>query len=224
MPVSLLYVDPVKIAWDCLHNGFSYGLALSQEVEECARCRTMEKCVAISEVVSPNFTDWEIFKNERKGLCLKCSWALKTPELRTSNILLDKTKGTAVLVSAFETQEKLLNPLKIHEALTVPISGRKHLLVKVKWGEIVNDDASVPWSDGAASMLSSVKELRKDGVTTKALLNDYPPVSISRSTSNLAEFFAKWEIVKKWRGTPQLDIALKITQGKQVKEGEVKDD
>lgn len=217
MPV-MLDVDPVKIAWDALSKDFPIDVDASANIlGTCARCGTVGDSIPISSIVSPNFTDWELFQSGRSVLCLECAWAFKMPQFRTSSILLDKAANTACLLSPVQVKEKLLRPLGLEEALTVPISGRKHLLVKAKWGEVATDDGGVVWSEGAAVMLSEVTKLREGGVTTKALLYDYPPCNMFNEHFDMRDFLSLWASVKKWRGTPYFSIALKISQEKKDK-------
>lgn len=201
--------DPLRVAKHAVGQNFAHVAFLDGS---CARCRADGKILPIDTVVSRNFTAWDGLDAAAKGFCETCAWGYSDPTLRTRPILI--TVETAHVASRDELRRLLSHPLTNQQALTLPVSGKKHLLPNLEWGCVASDDGSLLWSDDAAALMTTLLTMRGIGATEKDLLTAAPPAHLLLSSyqAQARQIFSAWETMNDWRGTPYWDVAVKASR------------
>ncbi|WP_051992197.1 hypothetical protein [Mobilicoccus pelagius] len=85
-------------------------------------------------------------------------------------------------------------------ALTVPRTGRKHLLPSAMWGRIFFDDVAIPWSSADAHRLRVVERLRAAGASEADLRRPSPLWPLLRSAGGAhTQVLSAWPLLDPWR-------------------------
>lgn len=152
--------DPVQVAWtagDCPQPLTGFG----DSGQWCARCASSGPTVHSSLVVSTRFTDWDTWPYRGLRLCPACAWAYSTPELRTgAHVVVSGPQPALVATTATDLAAGVLTgPLDTSTAVTVAISGRKHVLPAATWGHVRTDATSLQWDALAARRLTELRWL-----------------------------------------------------------------
>lgn len=206
-------MDPVTLAWQSAGSPQPGDLS---DAGRCARCLDETDLVPAADVVSNKFTgrpDWA--DPHGQGLCPACTWAYRTLELRRRPMLVDSHEHQATHLEHADLYQLLTaGPLPQHLAITLPISGRKHVLPHATWGRICADGALIPWSGDDSDRLVVVAGLRAAGVPATKLAHAAPPWSVARSMppGAIATLLERWQAVDPWRRrTLWLDVAIAVT-------------
>lgn len=196
--------DPVYHAWT-LNKSPNYSYPSSYG--KCGRCGNMLEVYSIKYVLSRNFTDWDTVNPESNGLCSPCVFSFKKENIMLYPFLI--TKKHANYANSGVIKKLLSKPLNNVASLTFPISHKKHLLPKAKYGYIVSDKGLFTWGASESEMFNKIIWLKSLGVKEKDLDNQSPPVDIVMNHKHIIEeLFPIWEQVNKWVKTPQFEIAV----------------
>lgn len=191
---------PVHVAYTALTG----NSRLTPGAELCGACgQHVDTVTPWTDVVSDNFTDWDRCARDSNGVCRACAWAFTTRDARTYATLVTDT-GTARVVPFGELAGLLSRPVPF--ALTVPVTGRKHLLPFATWGVVTADHGSVPWGHREARLARALTTLLDGGVPVSTFdpVVGVPPVALVHGYG----LFEAWDVMKAWHGSPQYTIAL----------------
>lgn len=197
-------VDPVYHAW-VLNHSPQYPYPSVKGV--CGRCSNVTTIHPIKHVVSRNFTDWDIINPESEGMCSTCVFSFQKENIIIYPFLI--TEKQAEYATGKEIKNILSAPLHNTTSLTFPISRKKHLLPKAKYGYIVSDKGLFNWGVNEAAMFVNILWLKSLGVKEKDLYFQSPPFDVvMNNEKNIGKLFSIWKQTQKWLKTPQFEIAV----------------
>lgn len=147
-------------------------------------------------------------------LCRVCAWVYRDERVRRHPMVIRRNAGTARILPGAGARELLRAGLPQDVAVTVPRTGRKHLLPSAEWGRIFFDDVALPWSAGDAARLAVLEELRAAGAGEADLRRSTPPWPLLRDAGGRrAAVMASWTQLDPWRERlPWLEVALVVTR------------
>ena len=152
----------------------------------------------MADVVSRGFTGRSEWMNPAgTRLCRVCAWAYRDERVRRHPMVICRRPGEARLVDGAGARAELRRALPEDMALTVPRTGRKHLLPSAMWGRIFFDDVAIPWNTADAHRLRAVEHLRAAGASEADLRRPSPPWPLLRSAGG-----AHMQVLSTW---PLLD-------------------
>ena len=175
----------------------------------CDICHTQGPVRLLHRIVSENFTDWDTLPRGTRYACDTCCWGYLTPDLRTKCYLINKNDSTILPLTKAETRPHLITALPAHIALTVPLSGRKHLLPQAQWGYLSSDNGTILWDKEAAELMLDFCILREAGVTDEHLTgHTLPP----RTVLTASGVYTAWERIKPWKSSPYYDVVSRVSR------------
>ena len=183
----------------------------------CSRCGREGHLTATREVVSPVFTGYDHWTHPAgPGLCAGCSWAYRTPALRSTISLVTRGPARCQVLDRATCLAILQCAVPAGMALVVPLRpGRKHLLPIAQWGMVATDTAVVPWSAREAALLQLVVELRRHGFGSRMLMEPAVPFAmLQRLPAAVGDWvMATWGQLDQWRAadSPWFPLALHVS-------------
>lgn len=226
IPLAVL-ADPVRIAWRWLREQpvGDPGAEPTSDAGEahddpagdgapCARCRDIAPLIVLREVVSENFTGWEGLDAAGAGVCVSCAWGYRDSRLRTRPVIVEAVGARWASPQAL--LQVLSRPLPPDVTVTVPVSGKKHLLPDAQWGAVSCDAGVLVWHDGPAALVATVAALRAAGVRENEFAGPVPPYRLVMerlsSTEETLDLLREWESLRPWQAGPHLPVVLRITR------------
>lgn len=205
--------DVVSVAWASLGQP-AVDLAAVDVDGECARCGARREVVAAAQVVSRGFTgrsEWALPAGGQ--LCRGCAWAFRDPRARRP-MVVDRASRRAEFLQGTGLRQVLASPICEQVAVTVPRTGRKHLLPSATWGRIFVDEVAIPWSGRDAARLEILEQLRRLGASETDLRAPVPPWPLlAEAGRDRAQILTAWHELAPWRErTPWLEVALVATR------------
>lgn len=204
--------DPAEAAWVAL--AFQVDRVdphwLTGNVHACGRCARERVVTPLLDVVSRNFTGWDLVRSSSMGMCQPCAWAFTGATLRTQPMLVSAAGAqvpTRALVVAL-----LGTPVPETIALTLPVLGKKHLLPAARWGSVTSDQGPLGWGSAEANLFSCLLRAREAGCTEGDLAAAAPPFTLMRSGVGAAELFSIWECFGVWRSLPHWPVAVRASR------------
>lgn len=213
---------PLPVLWDSIGCPAPAGASQESMLGEtqCALCaKTLtHSAFLVTEVVSGNSTIWDNLR-QREGkplLCEACAWAFRDESARTSAFWVDSNSGSLLDFSA--VAKALQEPIGPLVAVSVPITGRKHVLPFLSWGFISTDAHSrLPWQLREAQLACAVRRLRISGAAWTDI-QDAAPGSATKTVTGGG--FADWALLRQWRGTVQLGFITSLMRKSGLKPGD----
>lgn len=182
----------------------------------CARCDEARGLVDVRQILSRSFTARDSWLHPGgPGLCSACSWAYRELRLRRLPHIVQQTPLTLTALTPATLSQALARQVSARAAITVPRSGRKHLLPGARWGLILLDDIAVPWKAADATHLDLVHDLRALGANDDDLRQPAPPWPLLRTAGpDRGHLLATWTHLRRWRQQrpAHLEIALIATR------------
>lgn len=211
-------LDVVRAAWVASGRPFR-GLrdgGGASTVGRCARCDEAGGLVDVRQIVSRSFTARDGWLHPGgSGLCRACSWAYRELRLRQLPHIVQRTPLTLTALSPVTLSQALSRQIDDQVAITVPRSGRKHLLPSARWGLVLLEDIAVPWNHADAAHLYVVHDLRALGASDDDLRQPAPPWPLLRTAGpDRGSLLAGWSRLRQWREQrpAHLDIAVIATR------------
>lgn len=212
-------LDVVRAGWVAAGRpcrGFRHG-GVAPPVGRCARCDEAGGLVDVRQVVSRSFTARDGWLHPGgSGLCSACSWAYRELRLRQLPHIVQRTPLTLTALSPVTLSQALSRQIDDQVAITVPRSGRKHLLPSARWGLVLLEDIAVPWKKADATRLDVMHDLRSLGASDDDLRQPAPPWPLLRTAgSDRGRLLTKWSRLRQWREQrpTHLEIAVIATRG-----------
>jgi hypothetical protein len=196
---------PVLAAAELASGGY---LPEGTPTGECALCGSQTALVSVEKVVSRNFTDWDVLTGDKAGVCVLCAWAFTAP-LPKTNPLVITTEPAARVASRDDLRTFLAQPLTSDAAITVPVSGKKHLLPRAAWGMVISDNGPLTWGEEAAAAFAAVVELRDLGVSEAAFASLAPPADVAAANPSVLD---TWSALGLWRSGPYWPVLLRASR------------
>lgn len=202
---------PAYAAWFSLHEKYPVAKEKTERrAGICGICRQECNVRSLTDVLSTQFTDWDKIPRDTTVICEECEWVYQIPLLRTSYLYFT-APDTARVLTREETSGMLLHSFSPLEALTLPLSGRKHLLPSCEWGTVTSDAGTFPWTVAEVELASAVRQLRESGASDAVLFGKdllSPAVFVSEP-----QMWDMLTTVREWVGTPQLAMLVKVSRG-----------
>lgn len=214
---SGLVLEVVQAAWVAAGRPSESGRAGAAVIDSCARCGSYGVLTDVRHVVSRSFTGRDHWSTPGgSGLCSACTWAYRAPELRrAAHVIVSGQQPALRCLDASSLFEVLSHPVGPHIAVTVPRSGRKHLLPGARWGRLVLDDVALPWAGADAARLGVMDEVRHLGASDADLRQPAPPWPLIQAAGpqGRARLVQAWDELRGWRSQPaHLEAALIATR------------
>lgn len=217
LEVGEFVVDVVRTAWVAAGRPPAPGLPSASVVGCCARCGSSGALVEVRRVVSRSFTGrdhWTL--PGRAGLCSACTWAYQEPALRKrAHIVLGHRQPALHALDSPGLLEVLAREVDSQTAVTIPRSGRKHLLPSAQWGRVLLDDIALPWSRADAARLTVLEEIRALGASDADLRQSAPPWPLVQAAgpAQRLRLVQAWDKLRPWRNrSAYLEVALVATR------------
>ena len=214
---SVLVLEVVHAAWVAAGRPSDTGRAGAAVIDSCARCGSYGVLTDVRHVVSRSFTGRDPWTTPcGSGLCSACTWAYRAPELRRSAHLV--VCGQQPVLRPLDSSalfEALSQPVGPHIAVTVPRSGRKHLLPSARCGRVFLDDVALPWTRADAARLGVMNEVRLLGASDADLRQPAPPWPLIQAAGpkGQARLVQAWDELRGWRSQPaHLEAGLIATR------------
>ncbi len=176
----------------------------------CALCREPNKALySVTDVISRNFTDWELFTPNVTGLCESCAWSFTEETAKVTPILIFSNKARKA--TRRDLTKYLSKPLPSNVALSLPVLHKKHILPRAQWGCVVSDKGAYSWGVDEATLFNSLLFLRNLGSNEGDLEKKAPPLNIvtKLNQEENVKLFDTWGSIVKYQKLPQWDIALR---------------
>lgn len=169
-----MVTDVVEVAWRA-HGSPSVTAATRHGL--CARCGNADSLTVIRQVVSRNFTAFDSWSDPAgAGLCRACTWAYRSPMLRTIPHLVVRCPEMLTALSTDQLRTELRRQLAPDVTVVVPLRpGRKHVLSDAAWGHVATDEHLLTWTAEDAHRLGIVERLLALGYRASQLLQPAPP-------------------------------------------------
>ncbi len=223
LEVESSLVDVVQVAWGAAGRPLVAGLPSVSGGGCCARCGTRAAVTEARRVVSRSFTGrdhWAVPGGS--GLCGACTWAYQELALRKqAHAVLARRRPTLHALDSPGLLEILSEEVGSRVAVTVPRSGRKHLLPAAQWGRVLLDDIALPWSRADAARLAVVDEIRQLGASDADLHQPAPPWPLIQAAgpTRRPRLVHAWDRLRAWRDRPaHLEVALIATRRPQKRQ------
>lgn len=217
LDVGEIVVDVVRAAWVAAGRPQVPGLPSASVLGCCARCGDSGRLVEVRRVVSRSFTGrdhWTLPGGA--GLCSACTWAYQEPALRKrAHIVLGRRQPVLHALDSPGMREVLARAVDSQTAVTVPRSGRKHLLPGAQWGRVLLDDIALPWSRADAARLAVLDEIRWLGASDADLRLPAPPWPLVQAAgpARRQRLVQAWDELRAWRLHPvYLEVAMIATR------------
>ena len=217
LDVGEIVVDVVRAAWVAAGRPQVPGLPSASVLGCCARCGDSGRLVEVRRVVSRSFTGrdhWTLPGGA--GLCSACTWAYQEPALRKrAHIVLGRRQPVLHALDSPGLLEALSSEVDSQTAVTLPRSGRKHLLPGAQWGRVLLDDIALPWSRADAARLTVLDEIRRLGASDADLRHPAPPWPLIHTVgpAHRPRLLQAWDELRAWRTRPaHLEVALIATR------------
>lgn len=217
LEVDEFVVDVVRAAWVAAGRPRVPGLPSASVVGRCARCGDSGVLVEVRRVVSRSFTGRDYWTLPGgAGLCSACTWAYQEPALRKrAHVVLGHRQPALHALDSSGLLEVLAREVDSQTVVTVPRSGRKHLLPNAQWGRVLLDDIALPWSRADAARLTVLEEVRGLGASDTDLRQSAPPWPLVQTAgpAQRLQLVQAWDELRLWRNRPpHLEVALVATR------------
>ncbi|HEY5881793.1 MAG TPA: hypothetical protein VIU11_22985 [Nakamurella sp.] len=189
-----MITDVVEVAWRA-HGSPSALVGTLDGL--CARCGTPDSLTVIRKVISRNFTAFDDWCDPAgAGLCRACTWAFRSPILRTIPFLVVRFPEMLTPLATEQLRAQLQKPVPPDKTVVVPLRpGRKHVLSGAAWGHVATDEHLCTWTSDDAHRLDLVEHLLTLGYRASQLLQPAPPYP---QTALLTTADAMWAL-QAWR-------------------------
>lgn len=166
---------------------------------------------AVADVTSPNFTDWDRLSRDGDGLCRACVWSLREKSLRKLPQIAGDVDGVVVDADWGVLRSRLSRPVGAGDVVSVPFGGRKHLVMFARPGFLSTDWGLLPWRGEHVELLDAVEVLRASGMSEGEMASgeSLPPLGAGVDGAAVLSAFG---LVRAWRRTPLLNVALRVTR------------
>ncbi len=169
-----MITDVVEVAWRA-HGSPSAMVGTLNGL--CARCGTADSLTIVRHVISRNFTafdDWCVPTGP--GLCRACTWAFRSPMLRTIPHLVVRFPEMLTPLDTCQLRAQLRGQVPPDVTVVVPLRpGRKHVLSGAAWGHVATDEHRLTWTSDDARRLGLAEQLLALGYRASQLLQPAPP-------------------------------------------------
>lgn len=206
MPPSPLTLS--QLLW-CQATGNALGDVASGRCSACGGAAA--SFTSVKSVVSHNFTDWDRLDPTADGLCDACVWCLKENTLRKYPQIGDDAGAVTADAPWGEVRDALTAPVSSGMSITVPYGGRKHLVMFARPGYLSTDWGLLPWHALHVDLLRAVETLRSTGMAEGAIADGETLPKVAH-VPNAAELLSAYGVVRSWRKTPMLLVALRVTR------------
>lgn len=156
----------------------------------CGNCRRRVLTVKASSVLTSRFGSWDDIAVEPDGgryLCFPCAWTYRCVPLRRT-VTLVTAEPSLTHPSGVEVRTLLSRALTAQESLIVPLSGKRIVAPRARWGQVTVDSKSFTWSPSHRRLLLLATQLRGWGFRERGLLEPSPPFeTLSRIEVGLHE-------------------------------------
>ena len=185
-----MITDVVEVAWRA-HGSPSAAVATLDGA--CARCGTADSLTITRRVISRNVTAFDDWVDPAgPGLCRACTWAYRSPMLRTIPHLVVRFPEMLTPLPTDQLCAQLRKPVTPDVTVVVPLRpGRKHVLSGAAWGHIATDEHLLTWTLEDVHRLGLVERLLALGYRASQLLQPAPPYP---ETSSLRTIDAAWSL------------------------------
>lgn len=172
-------------------------------------------------VVTSKFTGWEgqPYVGSGRGWCAVCAWLYRDAGLRKAPVVVRSGAAApaagapGVTVGVEGLGVVLSSPLPLSCAVSVPVSGRKHLVPNLRWGCVVSDGGVFRWGAGEAGFVDVYVWLRRLGVGSREMAAPAPPWRMLGPPHVPQEgpeaVLEAWERLRVWQGTPVWPVAAR---------------
>lgn len=221
---TLIQSDPLRIAW--LNLGMDWAFTPDgNQIDSCGRCQLIKPLEAYKNIISNNFTGWGNINPSSYGLCDSCAWGYRDPRLRTNAIIVH-VEGSAFLATPDQLKILLSMSLSPDVCISIPYSGKKHLLPSAEWGMVVSDDGCLAWRSTEAHLINIISRLRPFGVYESEFMEPAPPyravAAIAQDTDGMIELLDLWAELRLWQNGPHIKLAIRATRSSFVEESSSK--
>ena len=205
-----MITDVVEVAWRA--HGSPSAMAGTLD-GLCARCGTPDSLTVTRNVISRNFTAFDDWRDPAgAGLCRACTWAFRSPMLRTIPFLVVRFPEMLTPLATDQLRAQLREPMLPDKTVVVPLRpGRKHVLSGAAWGHVATDEHLLTWTSDDAHRLELAEQLLALGYRTSQLLQPAPPYPQTAALPIAQAVWAldAWQDLAPWR-TKQVWMAVAV--------------
>ncbi len=210
-----MITDVVEVAWRA--NGspaVATTTSAAAALGPCSRCSIEDRLTPVLAVLSRNFCSYDGWADPSGlGLCRACTWAYRTPMLRTVPHLIVRWPELLQPLDSAALGTVLGRPVTASSAVVVPLRpGRKHVVSGAAWGHVVTDDQLLTWGSQDVTRLHLVRTLLRAGFSPASLHEPAPPYRViaQLDPSQLVWIFDAWAELLPWRRRPAwLQVAVR---------------
>lgn len=183
-----------------------------EPARRCSACHEDGEAAPAAQVLSVHFGSWEDLvpdpKTGDRWLCPACAWAYTDPSLRRVPVIVhadtdDVETPDPDELASYLTQHR---PLPGTVAVSAPLSGKRSILPRARWGYLVTDSGLVAWGPRHARWLTLTRWLRTCGFGERSLTDRSPRAAVLDGLDPASHT----EVREAWRAldTPRRDPAM----------------
>lgn len=166
------------------------------EIHLCGNCRRRRSTAPAKKVLTSQFGSWGDIQQDSTGgrwLCLPCAWTYRSPDLRRRSTVVH-LDGTMNRPGIPALREILSAPIPADVAVIVPLSGKRIVAPRARWGQVVFDAGALQWRPRHKRLMHHATRLRELGFTETDLKADSPnhAVLTSLPVETHAEVRSMW--------------------------------
>lgn len=143
----------------------------------CGNCRRLVPTVPASSVLTSRFGSWDdisVAPDGTRSLCVPCAWAYRQVDLRRS-VTLVTAEPSVTHPDPAQVRSLLDTALASDVALIVPLSGKRIVAPRARWGCLTTDSGALVWSASHRRLLRLAMQLRAWGFREQGLDEPSPP-------------------------------------------------
>ena len=146
----------------------------------CGSCRRITDTAPAGKVLTSQFGSWDDVVQDPEGgrwLCLPCASVYRDPTYRRRTHVV-KMDGTVKHLETTTLREYLRAPIPPDVSLIVPLSGKRIIAPRAKWGSLTTDTGTVHWMAAHKRAMEAGIALREWGFPESSLREGSPPHGI----------------------------------------------
>lgn len=187
----------------------------------CGSCLQRTTVAAAARILTSTFGSWDsITADPQTGLrhlCLPCAWAYRHKPLQHHPTIITRGATTYTHPTGEQLRNALAGPIPGDTAILLPITGKKAVAPRARWGRLTIDSGPIEWTRPLARATQHVIALKRLGFTEPMLTNPAPAPSIfdALDIDTWIRAQSTWEALDPIRRDKTLfPVALKLSREK----------
>lgn len=143
----------------------------------CGNCLSRKDVGKAHKILTSQFGSWDDVTQDPEGgrwLCLACASTYRAQDLRRRTSVIHQD-GTLERPDLGGLRDVLSRPIPADVSVIIPLSGKKIIAPRAKWGQVVTDTCGLTWSARHKRLMGYGVALREMGFSEAALREESPP-------------------------------------------------